>query len=130
MWRGRVLGAAVEEALRGPLYGWSCWIPRAACGGLTATPARGARVLPARAPTVTSVTGERNGAVRTLVVEDDTSLAQRLRRDLRRAGFAVDVVGNGGDAAFMGHEEPSGAVVLDLGLPQRSGLEVLRSWRY
>ncbi len=67
--------------------------------------------------------------MRILVVEDDASLAQRLKEDLKRAGFAVDVVDNGVDAEFMGDEEPYDAVVLDLGLPQRSGLEVLRHWR-
>ncbi|MBF0429399.1 MAG: response regulator transcription factor, partial [Magnetococcales bacterium] len=42
---------------------------------------------------------------------------------------AVDVVDNGVDAEFMGDEEPYDVVVLDLGIPERPGLEVLRHWR-
>ncbi len=67
--------------------------------------------------------------MRILVVEDDATLCERLKKGLSRAAFAVDVATNGVDAEFMGNEEPYDAVVLDLGLPQRSGLEVLRNWR-
>ena len=67
--------------------------------------------------------------MRLLLVEDDTLLSGRLRTDLERAGFAVDVADNGVDAEFMGESEPYDVVVLDLGLPRRSGLDVLRHWR-
>jgi two-component system OmpR family response regulator len=67
--------------------------------------------------------------VRILVVEDDVVLGERLKKDLGHAGFAVDLADNGIDAEHMGDEEPYDAVVLDLGLPKRSGLEVLANWR-
>ena len=67
--------------------------------------------------------------MRLLVVEDDLTLADALRAELRRAGFAVDLAENGVEAEFLGDTEPYDAVVLDLGLPQRPGLEVLRHWR-
>jgi two-component system, OmpR family, response regulator len=67
--------------------------------------------------------------MRILIVEDDALLGERLKKDLGHAGFAVDVADNGVDAEHMGDEEPYDAVVLDLGLPKRSGLEVLRNWR-
>ncbi len=67
--------------------------------------------------------------MRVLVVEDDPALSSRLRSDLERAGFAVDTTDNGVDAQFLGEQEPYDAVVLDLGLPRRCGLEVLRHWR-
>ncbi|MCC6543574.1 MAG: response regulator transcription factor [Nitrospirae bacterium] len=67
--------------------------------------------------------------MRVLLVEDDTALSEKLKSDLVRAGFAIDVVENGVDAEFMGDEVPYDAVVLDLGLPGRPGLEVLRNWR-
>ncbi|HGX94311.1 MAG TPA: response regulator transcription factor, partial [Candidatus Tenderia sp.] len=67
--------------------------------------------------------------MRVLLVEDDLSLSQQLAKDLAAAGYAVDTVDNGVDAEFMGNEEPYDVVVLDLGLPQRSGLEVLKNWR-
>jgi DNA-binding response OmpR family regulator len=67
--------------------------------------------------------------MRVLVVEDDTELAERIRTALREAGYAADVTGEGEEAAYLGREEPYDAVVLDLGLPGRSGLEVLGEWR-
>lgn len=67
--------------------------------------------------------------MRILVVEDDPLLGERLKKDLTRAGFAVDIASNGVDAEFMGGEEPYDAIVLDLGLPKKPGLDVLRSWR-
>jgi two-component system OmpR family response regulator len=67
--------------------------------------------------------------VRLLLVEDDRLLADALRKDLEHNGFAVDRADNGVDGEFLGDEEPYDVVVLDLGLPQRPGLEVLRNWR-
>lgn len=56
-------------------------------------------------------------------------LCSRLKADLGRRGYAVDVAHNGIDAEHLGSEWPYDAVILDLGLPQRSGLDVLRNWR-
>lgn len=67
--------------------------------------------------------------MRLLLVEDDANLCETLRRDLVRTGFAVDVASNGMDAAHLGAVEPYDLVVLDLGLPDKPGLEVLRGWR-
>jgi len=41
----------------------------------------------------------------------------------------VDLAHNGVDGEFMGDEEAYDMVVLDLGLPERPGLEVLANWR-
>jgi DNA-binding response OmpR family regulator len=67
--------------------------------------------------------------MRLLLVEDDALLSGRLRGELEQAGFAVDVATDGVDAEFMGGSEPYDVAVLDLGLPGRAGLEVLRHWR-
>jgi two-component system OmpR family response regulator len=67
--------------------------------------------------------------VRLLLVEDDANLVAMLRKDLEAAGFAVDIAENGVDAEFMGNEGIYDIIVLDLGLPKRSGLEVLKNWR-
>lgn len=67
--------------------------------------------------------------MRLLLVEDDAELSARLKTDLQAQGFAVDRQDNGVDGQFMGEQEPYDAIVLDLGLPRRSGLEVLRNWR-
>lgn len=67
--------------------------------------------------------------MRVLIVEDDNDLSSQLAHDLTKAGYAVDTADNGIDAEFMGREEPYDLIVLDLGLPQRPGLEVLQNWR-
>ena len=67
--------------------------------------------------------------MRLLLVEDDVVLAEGLKGDLSRAGFAVDVAHDGVDGEFMANEVDYDAVILDLGLPKRPGLEVLAGWR-
>jgi DNA-binding response OmpR family regulator len=67
--------------------------------------------------------------LRLLLVEDDSALAAGVAADLRRAGFAVDTADNGIDAEYLGLEQLHDAVILDLGLPGRPGLEVLKNWR-
>ncbi len=67
--------------------------------------------------------------MRLLLVEDDLALSQSLKTDLEKGGFAVDTAENGEDAEFMGAEEPYDAIILDLGLPLKSGLDVLKAWR-
>lgn len=67
--------------------------------------------------------------MRLLLAEDDPDLSLRLKRYLGKQGYAVDVVHNGVDAEFNGREMSYDAIVLDLGLPQRPGLEVLANWR-
>ena len=56
-------------------------------------------------------------------------MAGLLRRGLAEEGYAVDVVGNGTDAIWAATEESFDAVVLDLMLPDVSGLEVCRELR-
>ena len=67
--------------------------------------------------------------MRLLLVEDDSDLVKLLRKRLETAGFAVDVATDGPTAETRGHSESYDIVVLDLGLPGRSGLDVLRHWR-
>lgn len=67
--------------------------------------------------------------MRLLIAEDDAALADRLRTRLADAGYAVDVAADGVEAAHLGSTEPYDAVVLDLGLPCKAGLAVLREWR-
>ncbi len=67
--------------------------------------------------------------MRVLVVEDEVPLREQIAAALRAAGHAVDETGEGEEALFMGSEYPLDVVVLDLGLPDRSGLDVLRRWR-
>ncbi|MEW5973866.1 MAG: response regulator transcription factor [Pseudomonadota bacterium] len=67
--------------------------------------------------------------MRILLAEDDDSLATALREALQRAGYAVDRAADGSEALFLGQEGLHDAVILDLGLPERPGLDVLRAWR-
>ncbi len=67
--------------------------------------------------------------MRLLLVEDDPKLGPLLAGNLKQEGFAVDLVSTGLDAEFMGDEIAYDVVILDLGLPDISGLEVLRKWR-
>jgi two-component system OmpR family response regulator/two-component system response regulator QseB len=67
--------------------------------------------------------------MRILLIEDDRLLGDGIQAGLRQAGFAVDWVQDGalGDTALQ--NETYAAVVLDLGLPRLSGLELLRRLR-
>ena len=67
--------------------------------------------------------------MRLLLVEDDSELAAGIAGDFRREGYAVDCTGDGIEAEYLGREDIYDAVILDLGLPGKPGLEVLRSWR-
>ena len=67
--------------------------------------------------------------MRILVAEDDPRLLLQLSDALQAAGYAVDLADQGIDAEHLGRETAPDAVVLDLGLPQRDGLSVLRHWR-
>ncbi|MEO3712515.1 MULTISPECIES: response regulator [Roseateles] len=63
--------------------------------------------------------------MRILLAEDDTLLGDGLRAGLRQQGFQVDWVRDGAAAERELRAEPYAAAVLDLGLPQLDGLEVL-----
>jgi DNA-binding response OmpR family regulator len=67
--------------------------------------------------------------MRVLLVEDDDALATGIARVLRAEHFAVDVAANGEDGAHLGATERYDAAVLDLGLPVKDGITVLREWR-
>ncbi|MCR4302913.1 MAG: response regulator transcription factor [Gallionella sp.] len=67
--------------------------------------------------------------MRVLLVEDDALLGDALQAGLRQSGYAVDWMKDGAAADQALLTEPYAAVVLDLGLPRLSGLEVLRRLR-
>ncbi len=67
--------------------------------------------------------------MRLLLVEDDPMIGEGIRDGLGQEGFAVDWVRDGAAAEAALGAEPYAAVLLDLGLPRKGGLEVLRAAR-
>src|ERR671922_488344 len=67
--------------------------------------------------------------MRILVVEDDRKVAGFIQRGLEEEGYAVDVLHDGSDAGDQATCIDYDAAVLDLMLPGRSGLQVLRDLR-
>jgi DNA-binding response OmpR family regulator len=67
--------------------------------------------------------------VRLLVVEDDRKTASFIRKALQAENFAVDVSGHGDEALAMACQTPFDVIILDIMLPGRDGLSVLRQLR-
>jgi two-component system copper resistance phosphate regulon response regulator CusR len=91
-----------------------------------------ARSLPVRrltAPERPSETPRANVAPRVLIVEDDRKVAQALREGLVHEGFDATVESSGEGAFYRLDEETYDVVLLDLGLPGRDGLQILRRLR-
>jgi len=67
--------------------------------------------------------------VKILVVEDDKKLGRFLRKGLEAHGFVVDFTDNGDEGYTLATTRPYDALVLDIMLPGRDGLSILRNLR-
>ncbi|MDP3514740.1 MAG: response regulator [Sulfuritalea sp.] len=67
--------------------------------------------------------------MRVLLAEDDRIISQGLIAALRKSGYAVDHVNNGADADTALLSQQYDLLILDLGLPRLSGIEVLKRLR-
>jgi two-component system OmpR family response regulator len=67
--------------------------------------------------------------MRILVVEDEQTMAESLRRGLVGEGFAVDVASDGEEGLWLATENPYDVIVLDIMLPKLNGYQVCRSLR-
>jgi two-component system response regulator PhoP len=67
--------------------------------------------------------------MRILLIEDEAPLREGLTAQLREQGYAVDSAADGRTGLYLGQEYPLDAAVVDLGLPDLSGIEVIRRWR-
>lgn len=67
--------------------------------------------------------------MRILVIEDDPNLNRQLVGALSGAGYVVESAFDGEQGHFLGDSLDFDSVVLDIGLPTMSGLDVLRRWR-
>lgn len=67
--------------------------------------------------------------MRLLLVEDDQSLNRSLAAQFREAGYTVDSAGDGKEGLYFAQEFAIDVAVIDLGLPEMSGLELIRRIR-
>ena len=67
--------------------------------------------------------------MRLLLVEDDSMIGEAARQGLRQEGHTVDWVRDGREAEAAVAAAPYDCVLLDLGLPRRDGLSILKAWR-
>lgn len=67
--------------------------------------------------------------MRLLILEDEPHLREQLQQYLQKQGYAVDVAEDGRSGLFMGREYPFDLAVVDIGLPELSGIEVIQQWR-
>lgn len=67
--------------------------------------------------------------MRLLLVEDDRLLSHSLIRQLEKSGFSVDTAHTAKEATALGEQENYRVSILDLGLPDGNGLDVLKKWR-
>ena len=71
----------------------------------------------------------KNRIMRILVVEDEKTLASALKEGLEADGYAVNLAHTGEDGFYQLHAEPFDLIILDLMLPGRTGLEILKTLR-
>lgn len=67
--------------------------------------------------------------MRVLLIEDDELIGDGIKTGLEKMGFTIDWFQDGDDGEEALLQAPYDAVILDLGLPQKDGLEILESWR-
>jgi len=67
--------------------------------------------------------------MRILLAEDELVLCEQIKKLLQAEGRVVDIVNDGEEAHFLGSTEPYDMIILDLGLPGRDGISILKEWR-
>jgi len=67
--------------------------------------------------------------MRILVIEDELRLQNQIRQQLEAAGYMVDTCSNGDEGLFLASEYPLDAAIIDIGLPGKSGLEIIKALR-
>ncbi|MCX8955504.1 response regulator transcription factor [Ruegeria sp. NA] len=67
--------------------------------------------------------------MRVLLAEDEPNLCEQIKKLLNAEGRVVDIVNSGLEALHLGATEPYDMIILDIGLPERDGISVLREWR-
>lgn len=67
--------------------------------------------------------------MRILLAEDEPVLCEQIKKLLAAEGRIVDLAHDGEEACFLGATEPYDMIILDIGLPVRDGISILKEWR-
>ncbi|MER2512220.1 MAG: response regulator transcription factor [Nitrosomonas ureae] len=67
--------------------------------------------------------------MRILVIEDELRLQNQIRQQLETAGYMIDTCNDGDEGLFLASEYPLDAAIIDIGLPGKSGLEIIKALR-
>lgn len=67
--------------------------------------------------------------MRILVIEDEIKLQNQIRQQLESLGYMVDTCSDGDEGLFFANEYPLDAAIVDIGLPGKSGLEIVKALR-
>lgn len=67
--------------------------------------------------------------MRILVIEDEIKLQNQIRQQLESVGYMVDTCSDGDEGLFFANEYPLDAAIVDIGLPGKSGLEIVKALR-
>ena len=67
--------------------------------------------------------------MRVLIVEDEDDIREQIAEELKAAGFIVDLAADGTQGQYMACEYPIDIAVIDLGLPEVNGIEIIEAVR-
>ncbi len=87
------------------------------------------RLLPSNIRQISAIWRGYEKLMRILLAEDEPMLANQIKTVLTSEGLVVDLAVDGAEAQFLGETEPYDVIVLDLGLPIRDGITVLKNLR-
>ncbi len=67
--------------------------------------------------------------MRALLIEDELQLQEQIRSQLEAEHFQVDVTGNGKEGLYFASEYPVDIAIIDIGLPELSGIDIIKALR-
>lgn len=67
--------------------------------------------------------------MRALLIEDEVQLQEQITAQLKAENFVIDVTGNGREGLFFATEYPVDVAIIDIGLPEMSGIDIIKQLR-
>ena len=67
--------------------------------------------------------------MRILLIEDEVNIRSQIRRHLEKQGYQIDETGDGREGLYLASEYPADVAIVDLGLPNVSGLDIIKRLR-